>query len=181
MEYRVWSIGHPDGSEGIRRPEMMLRHEFQVTGDGHGCRPLRSQPFSPRLQEPGTRCRYPKSRPMNSRCLCPSPVTSLFASPYTQYSILSYPTFAPLHFISRTRTRTRTRQPVPVSRSPETRDPKMSLPATCLFASPYTQYSILDIHAFTFARGPAAVAPLHCLFISRPLSLQRHHGRAARR
>ena len=39
-------------------------------------------------RKPGASSRWPNGRPLNSRCPCPSPVTCLFASPYTQYSIL---------------------------------------------------------------------------------------------
>ena len=39
-------------------------------------------------RKPGASSRWPRGWPLNSRCPCPSPVTCLFASPYTQYSIL---------------------------------------------------------------------------------------------
>jgi len=75
-------------------PDVCCGHDsFQVTGDGHGSQPLGSQQFS--IQPPASwfQLPMPNGRFMNSRCPCPSPVTCLVASPYTQYSRIP-----PLHF-----------------------------------------------------------------------------------
>ena len=76
---------------------------FQVTGDGHSGQPFGCQPFSPRPQEPGTRCRYPSSRLLNSRCPCPSPATrkcmppANFRSPYAAPSEFCLSPYSILH------------------------------------------------------------------------------------
>ncbi len=75
--------------------------QLRVTGDGHGGQPFWSQPFSPRPQEPGARCRLPRGRHLNSRCPCPSPVTtsfslSLYSILHTRYSrVFRFPHAAP--------------------------------------------------------------------------------------
>ena len=60
---------------------------FRVTGDGHGSRPFGSQPFSLQPPEPG--CQLPMAERPAPELPMPVPVTRLFASPYTQYSILN--------------------------------------------------------------------------------------------
>ena len=69
---------------------------FQVTGDGHGCRPIGSQPFSLQPPEPGCQLLRPSCPPvLVSSSHVPSqssgfPILPPLspASPYTQYSIL---------------------------------------------------------------------------------------------
>ena len=60
---------------------------FQVTGDGHSGQPFGCQPFS--LQPPETRSQLPMAERPIPELPMTAPVTCLYASPYTRYSILN--------------------------------------------------------------------------------------------
>ena len=68
---------------------------FQVTGDGDGYQPFGGQPFN--LQPPEAWCQLLMAERPTPELPIPVPVTWLFVSHYTQYSMLSYSTFALLH------------------------------------------------------------------------------------
>jgi|GEM_PF-2325667 len=51
----------------------MLRHKFQVSGDGHGGQPFGCQPFSLQPPEPG--CQLPMAEWPTPELLMPLPVT----------------------------------------------------------------------------------------------------------
>jgi hypothetical protein len=158
------------------------RYAFQVTGDGHGGQPFGCQLFSLQPPEPG--CQLPTAEKPTPELPMPVPVTRhhvFLPLPIlnTPYSILSYLLFhraseppvpglpmsavfplPPCHLAS-----------LPprdyVALSPT--GPLVNLSTCQLVASPYTQYSILDTlvsHLCTFARGTAAFAPLHGIFVS---------------